>query len=576
MSGPYALKQAIQFSRDDGRPVLKPMPPPIPTRTELVWPSQNPPNPEQPCMTDYQLRLNTCFEFRGYFGLAVELYHYAREMVARPDCTRVSSWNLIIDDWENKEYQAYMLLCTLPPAVICSMILNNIAVQRHSFGPDDQRFYRQNMLPSSNPGIYMNIPCYGKTGDPDWEYEGRFLCQNDVVKLSDAIQSYVVDSATTNRDSIAFDELSPPGINSQLAAICADPEARRYAPSDRALEIMRDWAISLKESYCRGTDLTTSATANVPFQRAPMEVGWAENVEQHLKQQADGDPTSYVSGYVNCWTQKVMKPTGNLGSFGPPLQLTLFRVWSVANKLPQIAEVVASMSCSSHVEQGGYNVTDAGTFGNIPEDLQGLAANERALLGNNGVWRVPDALLHDWKKNKEKQAVFESLKQIDAGEREILASKQRVMKMEAERLQIEAKLAGLRKKAQEEKDQAQAAMEAHDRSMNDVEKELVRLFQKLASEHQEEQRFKKLASESLDDPTVLDALSPEDRSHVQAQLDEWERWDAESVDLAHSDDSVSVTSTEIDRIMAEFELQEKEAYDDEHLVNALSNTDENP
>ena len=495
-----------------------------------------------------------------------------------------------------------MLLCTLPPAVICSMILNNIAVQRHSFGPDDQRFYRQNMLPSSNPGIYMNIPCYGKTGDPDWEYEGRFLCQNDVVKLSDAIQSYVVDSATTNRDSIAFDELSPPGINSQLAAICADPEARRYAPSDRALDHARlgdkSQGILLSrdrsDNLCHGQRSFPNLTKKrynllvsckrvilvmikkFLIQRAPMEVGWAENVEQHLKQQADGDPTSYVSGYVNCWTQKVMKPTGNLGSFGPPLQLTLFRVWSVANKLPQIAEVVASMLCSSHVEQGGYNVTDAGTFGNIPEDLQGLAANERALFGNNGVWRVPDALLHDWKKNKEKQAVFESLKEIDAGEKEILASKQRVMKMEAERLQIEAKLAGLRKKAQEEKDQAQAAMEAHDRSMNDVEKELVRLFQKLASEHQEEQRFKKLASESLDDPTVLDALSPEDRSHVQAQLDEWERWDAESVDLAHSDDSASVTSTEIDRIMAEFELQEKEAYDDEHLVNALSNTDENP
>ncbi|MCJ1438322.1 hypothetical protein MMC27_007710 [Xylographa pallens] len=432
------------------------------------------------------------------------------------------------------------------------------------------------MLPSSNPGVYVNIPCYGKTGDPAWKYQGRFLCQNDVVKLSDAIQSYVVDSATANADSITFDELLPPGINSQMAAVCADPEARRYAPSDRALEVMREWAMNLKESYCGGTDLTTSGTANVPFQRAPMEVGWAENIEQHLMQHVDDGSTTYVAGYVNCWTQKVMKLPENLGSFGPPLQLTLFRVWSATNKLPQIAEIVASMLYSSYVEQGGYNVTDAGTFGNVSEDLPGLNANESAVFSSNSGWGILDAFEHDEKKNTESQLVFDSLPEIEAHEKEILATKQDIMEMNAEKLQIEMKLAGLRKKAQEEKDQAREAAEALGQSRSDAEKELVRLFEKLASEHQEGQRFKQLAAESIADPTILDALSLEDRSRVQAQVDEWDRWDAESQDAEHSDDSASIDADEVGRIMARFALQENEAYDDERLVNALSNTGDIP
>ena len=258
---------------------------------------------------------------------------------------------------------------TLPSAVIRSLISNTLPYDYYN-NREVRRYVDNHGKLTTHPGTYCNIPALGY--QPLTQHAGKWLSYEQVTALHRIITSYL-GPPSPQSNAVAMDIDCMFQTPEKCVAIRATPGQRAYARNSSQNHRIREWLAVLEEQY---TTQVSPAQRNQPFQRSLIEVGWAVNVQRRVKAHTDNGNTTYIYALVNAITRQ-SSFTG--AQFPRPLQMTLFRVWKIGHDLTKIAEITASLLCSSYAWLGGLNAVEAGnvSFGTVATHSVVWAANQR-------------------------------------------------------------------------------------------------------------------------------------------------------------------------------------------------------
>ncbi|MCJ1478437.1 hypothetical protein MMC13_007117 [Lambiella insularis] len=413
------------------------------------------------------------------------------------------------------------------------------------------------------------MACYGKTRDSTasapanpanlanptaaWAWPGRFLAPVHVDALIEAYKDYIAKDHVADSDSVLFDNIWQAGFGSITKQIADDPQRRRYAQTDKAVESIGIWSDNIRKAFCKGLNLGFSwdHTADIPSRRVPMEVGWAQNIATRLRHHQENSSTTYIWGFVNCWTRKKMPAT--IGKFDVPVQFTIFKVWD-HQFLPNLAEVVASILCSSYKEEGGYNCTQAGTQGAIPSAPE-YKENEDDVFLREPYIRA--ALLEDYYKQRliraaARPGLCDRKRQInDDLEAEIDATKGRITEMEVE-------LASMHEAADTAAKEQRDKLFAHRASGTKDDENLRQAFAQAIDSFDAKREVDDWASRVRADQLQLDGVPENLQRLVSDTIQAWDISRARRRSVARETPQL-VSDEMVDALLAETESEERSA-----------------
>ena len=176
---------------------------PFPQIIEL----QKKPHPKDPIQTSFQRTMLDNFRSFGRWGLVDAIYKFAKRQ--RPH----KSWQIVIDDVDERTYYMYQLTMLLPNNVIESLIQNTLPYD-YVRDKDVKRFVNQHMNVnlSSYPGIYINILTHAAnqigyravtTTKPG--FEGEWLTSKEVEGLLDRVKKYVENEEENEAENSSID-----------------------------------------------------------------------------------------------------------------------------------------------------------------------------------------------------------------------------------------------------------------------------------------------------------------------------------------------------------------------------------
>ncbi len=320
-------------------------------------PFRTTPHPNDPLQTKHQWQMLNAFVSWGRLGLSKFIYKEARARA--PDHF---SWNLLADD-EEKERYVYQLLHLLPDRIITSLIKNTLSFDYHH-DLEVKRFVNSDMIPKEMQpmaGIYINIARRSKLGlmpNVMDQHAGKWLSSKQVKSLIDKVKVYVANKPDPN--SLAANR----GIDTALGRFNPSTtlNGRRFAllPDTISTTRVNQWLKIIEHQY--RTNVSQN-DLNIPFQRCPMEVGWAQDINTRLKAHVNNNSTTPLFGLVNAISRQSVIDGG--AAFPPPMQLVLFPIWKDDGDLKKIAEILGSVLCSSYWIYGGLNYAWAGGSVNV-------------------------------------------------------------------------------------------------------------------------------------------------------------------------------------------------------------------
>ena len=351
--GVHSSQRRAQLALRGSTP--QPQPQPQQRRPLPSVPTLRPtPYPDDPIQCQHQLGMLNAFRGLGRLGLAKFIYQAARDRY-----NDHSSWELLADD-EGKEKFVYQLLHSLPNEVLTSLIKNTLALDART-NPEVKRFVQDEMMPRRMrpmAGIYINIARRSIPVIPGHQdlHAGKWLTANQVKSLIAKVTCYVdnySDKQSMETNSGIDNAVSP--FNSSY------PERRFPLNSSDSRDKVRKWVNLIESQYVTNINPNDE---DLPFQRCPMEVGWAQDINTRLKQHVNNSSTTPLFGLVNAISRLSIKDGG--AAFPQPLQLILFPIWKNDDDLKKIAEILGSVLCSSYSIYGGLNYAWAGGSVYVP------------------------------------------------------------------------------------------------------------------------------------------------------------------------------------------------------------------
>ena len=281
------------------------------------------------------------------------------------------SYEMIVEDWDNRTHHVYELLRLLPPAVIRSLIANTLPFDAIR-DPEVKSFFEAHMtINETDPcaGIYVQWMAHapGTLFDPGADTEGKFLNSNQVAQVLGLVEGYLDNKPASHDVNNSIDRAFNPAWVSH--------RNRAKPIVDETLRKAQDWVGIVRKQYCTGID---SNKSNNAFLRVPMEVGWAQDIPKRIKGHNTAAGTPPLLYLINATRRKLFPSSPFLKQ-----QAFLFPVpFEEDTPLYKIAEILGSILCSSYHIYGGYNAHLAGGS-NTPtrgEDHQVWYNSEEAYL----------------------------------------------------------------------------------------------------------------------------------------------------------------------------------------------------
>ena len=383
------------------RPAVIPRPPPyVASPTPAFVPvSSLAPDPNRPIHTDRQQRMLRILEYRGHWGLAMDIYEYARSQLEDPLVTSKRSWKRICDDLDDQTFYVYIQLLGLPTRVLESLIRNTITSDVVT-DPEIREFCNTSMESHYCPGVYLNVlalpsavranPSNSPSGNA-----GKWLTPSQAHELAEAARMYAGKDNAANQYAEEIDGIFS-GTRVSVKTINArQPEDRRYLMSDSASEELKTWSVAIDDQFYKNVAVQN---LHMPHLRCPTEVGWSLVVGDRQKGYVKNASTPSIYGFTNAWIQH--KLSANSTDFPILHQFSLFRVWKEEG-LPQITETLASLLCSSSWTEGGMNSGEAGenmTSSKEPPPIVWSISADHVFLSPH----LEDILAEEWKVQRNR------------------------------------------------------------------------------------------------------------------------------------------------------------------------------
>ena len=254
---------------------------------------------------------------------------------ARSRASDHTSWNLLAED-EGKELHVYQLLNGLPDHIIASLIRNTIAFDYQN-DLDVRRFVNSNMMPREMQpmaGVYINIARRSKIGlvpNSKDQQAGKWLSSNQIRSLIDKVKIYVANKQDSN--SIASNNAIDSALGRFNPSTTASGRRFTLPPDSTSTNRVNEWLQILEDQYC--TNISQS-DADIPFQRCPTEVGWAQDINSRLKAHVNNNSTTPLFGSVNAISSQSIADGG--AAFPSPMQSILFPIWKDDTTLKTLVE----------------------------------------------------------------------------------------------------------------------------------------------------------------------------------------------------------------------------------------------
>ena len=297
-------------------------------------------------------------EVGGHWGLSWYLWKGGNGRHARASGKQAGSWDKVRDDYREGRYFVYLQLLSLPIPVLRSLVRNTLLFDiQHK--QDVKTFHKYHMLVVNQRGIYYNLP--QRKGN-----QTGFLSASEAHLLNGAVKNYLGKDREANLNARSFDLYLAAPSNTITRPI----EDRRWVPSAQAAANLNLWA----ESITRHAS-TRDGERDIPQQRVPLEIGWADKMDVRVGQHLDSSSTNYIFGFFNTWSRHVLE------AFGPPAQGCIFRIWHHDSNLPPLSEVLATLLCCSHVTEGGFNPIGAGGFSTTMKGKEGYELARSEVFG---------------------------------------------------------------------------------------------------------------------------------------------------------------------------------------------------
>ena len=243
---------------------------------------------------------------------------------------------LLEDDGKNGRHYVWNLLLTLPDMIIESLIKNTLPYDYHSGTEVEfKTFVQEEMHWTSTPGIYLNLPNWGK------------------VKGGKCLNARQMDETTSSVKIYFEDHLSSRQANEDIDVYFSGSATveRRYGDT-RASEIAKEWISRIEKMYLNHSD---DDDDQEPFTHCAGECGWGGDMRNCASEHTNNKSTNYLFGVYNVVTRKHGYPE--------PMQLSLFSIWENNLELCRVAEIVGHILCSTYWLEGGLNPSWAGNFG---------------------------------------------------------------------------------------------------------------------------------------------------------------------------------------------------------------------
>ena len=325
-------------------PAIIPLPPPLRPLPD----APDPPlifHPNERVQTNVQRDMLEALDLGGHAGLAWYFYQGGNGRRERADAQQLGSWKLIESDLQEKRYHVYLQIISLPICIQRSLIKNTLS---YDIEHDEEvrEFHSLHMGLCSEMDIHYNQPKRKRAMG-----EG-FLTVTEAALIPIAVEKYLSLDARSNAGARNFDmHLSPPESIHKW-----DETKRRWMrnESHRSRTVLQAWAGTIAENATAA--MNDNDLAHTPQRRTPMEIGWSENMLTQARQYADSQNTNFLFGYFNTWSRHILE------TFEKPSQGCIFRIWESDQYLAQVSEVLATLECSAHFTEGGFNSTAAGTF----------------------------------------------------------------------------------------------------------------------------------------------------------------------------------------------------------------------
>ncbi|KAL8904398.1 MAG: hypothetical protein Q9207_003293 [Kuettlingeria erythrocarpa] len=321
----------------------EPGPPDI-VLTKNVHPPLPDDDPWQPVRQKRQRRMINALKAYGPIGLAYSLYQEADEEVKAnvPDPS-LDAFKVMQHDRDSETFHVVSLLYTLPQDVTISLIQGTLAYDV-AHDPSIKAFYDLYMKDTGkHPGEYINIlsmPGRNLLGGSDKE-KGMWLSPADIRRIADIYDGYIDDVPAHRAISDRIDR-----------QFNRKPESRQYVTGQA-----KAYVKYLRENF---VDNIAPQHDGRLHQRAPTEAGWAQNVDERLRQHRNNGSTTACFGFMNALT-RLSRLNGGYG-FNEPFSALVFPIWTEADGLPQFAEKLLHLITGSYIRYGGYNHYPAGKF----------------------------------------------------------------------------------------------------------------------------------------------------------------------------------------------------------------------
>ncbi|KAL8794921.1 MAG: hypothetical protein Q9195_002503 [Heterodermia aff. obscurata] len=294
--------------------------------------------PSNSLLTKNQHYMLHSFQTIGRQALTDAIYKIAEDIVE--EHPEAANFELLENDQRNKTWYVLQLLKTLPDKIIESLIKGTLSYDYYK-GEDLelQAFVDEEMKLTHTPGIYINLPSFGKSN------EGKSLSGRQLGEVLDSVERYIENLPEDMVENSDTDNFFKKGeVTSE----------RRFAKTARSKIITEQWIARVREMYLEGlppTDL------DKPFTRGLVECGWGVNMSIRAGAHPTNHNTTYLFALYNVFTR--------MRNFQSPLQLALFPIWTQKLELCKIAEIVGHILCSTHWFDGGLNASWAGGFSGI-------------------------------------------------------------------------------------------------------------------------------------------------------------------------------------------------------------------
>ena len=268
---------------------------------------------------------------------------------------RSFTFDLLLDDQTNQTWYVDQCLKTLPDSVIESLIKCTLPYDYHKGDDMDlRRFVDDEMQLVATPGIYLNLPNFGKAQGElssmvcnkqslTFAIEGKCLSGRNLRDVLDSAELYFKDDPADQDQNSKIDAFFEGS---------GDIAERRWGKDETPKIIAKDWITRVKEMYLHALP---DVDLDERFTRCLAQCGWGINMTLRAAAHLTNTSTTYIFAPYNVLTR--------MRGFPAPWQLALFPIWKKNTELCRITEILGHILCSTYWFEGGLNASWAGSFG---------------------------------------------------------------------------------------------------------------------------------------------------------------------------------------------------------------------